>query len=177
MSEITSGVTTAVGDWYSYEYCPYGSFAVGFNLKIQPTNSDNTALNTIKLLCNNYEKTEIMSFDGLWGNWGNNVYCPNGTRIKGFKYKFDKYAGPKLGFSAPDDTSGNSLYMYCEDDSEIRPTLEAYEGEWYDRIDCPNDQLICGLQVRYQAPQDSFLDPLLYDDTALNDVKFKCCTI
>ena len=110
-----------------------------------------------------------MSFDGLWGNWGNNVFCPNGTRIKGFKFKFESYFGPYIGSSYLDDTSGNSLYMYCEDGSELRPTLEGPAGSWTNKIDCPIDKFICGLQVQYQSSQGA------NDDTALNDVKFKCC--
>ena len=166
---LDSQMTAAAGDWRSWELCPTGSFAIGFNLKIDNSPADKTGINTIKLICDN--ATEIVSYDGPKGVWGNNVFCPNNSRFVGFDYKYDSYNGRNIPI---DDTSGNSVYFYCEDSTELRPTLEGVDGAWIGRKNCPTDYAICGLIVQYQDDQGTLLNE---DDTALNNVKFKCCSL
>ena len=166
MQVLESGISSGIGYWRSWELCPNGSFAIGFNLKID-NDIDISGINTIKLICNDVSNTQIVSFDGEKGSWGNNVYCPNNSRFVSFDYKFDPYTGS----SQPDDSSGNSVYFYCEDNTELRPTLEGVDGTWIGRKNCAVNYAICGLIVQYQDNQGT------KDDTALNNFKFYCCSV
>ena len=66
---------TAWGDWRAWEHCPNNGRVVGFNLRAQALrkNGDNTALNTIKLKCQ--DGSTIMSFDGHWGEYQGWGFC------------------------------------------------------------------------------------------------------
>ena len=165
---LNSDMTAAAGDWYNWELCPIGTYAIGFNVKVDNNNIDTTGLNTVKLICNDTIRTTVDSFDGSRGVWGSDVYCPNQKKIVGFMYKYDSYAGPTLFI---DDSSGNSIYFYCEDNTEIRPTIQGPAGSWTPVKKCPVNYAICGIMVQYQSDQGSG------DDTALNNVKFKCCSL
>ena len=164
---LESGITASYGNWHSWELCPIGSYAKGFNLKIDNNPDDKTGINTIKLICNDISNTQVVSYDGVNGICGNDIYCPNNSRIVGFNYKYDTYKGDKF---SPDDSSGNSVYFYCEDNTELRPTLEGVDGNFAGKKYCPTDYAICGLIVEYLDDQGSL------DDIALNNFKFNCCS-
>ncbi|CAF0737227.1 unnamed protein product [Brachionus calyciflorus] len=153
------------GIWYDYDYCPLGSYAVGFNVKVDLSLTDKTGLNTIQLICNDVSNTKIVSYDGLFGTWGTSKFCSNNQKLTGFKLR---YQSSLLGLS--DDSAANSIVMYCEDKSALTPSLEGYEGSWYGAYYCTEGRAICGLSVQYESSNG------IFDDTALNNVIFKCCT-
>ena len=70
------------GDWASWEVCPGDSFVISLQTKIHPPQApgvDDTALNAIRLRCNDESGTQITSGQAKWGEWheefGN---CMNG---------------------------------------------------------------------------------------------------
>ena len=164
-------MASAVSIWRLWEYCPTGSFAKGFNLKVDNNPNDKTGINTIKLICNDVANTQIVSFDGEKGSWGNNVFCPNNMRFVGFDFRYDTFEGTSMYI---DDSAGNSIYFYCEDNTVLRPTLESVDGTWTGRKNCSTNYAICGLIVQYQDYQGTLSNQ---DDTALNNVIFKCCLV
>lgn len=166
MIVLRTGISTSIGDWKPWEYCPIGTFVIGFNIKVDLTQLDLTSINTIKLICNDDLKSSIYSYDGIWGTWGNYVFCANNKRITGFKYKYSDYLGSTLLY---DDTGGNSIYFNCEDNSQIKPSIEGSFGSWTTLFKCSNNSILCGIRIQYLSDQG------IFDDIGLNDVEFKCC--
>lgn len=154
--------------WYYFDYCPTGSFAIGFSLRIDLSTSDKTYLNAIKLFCNDASKSQITSYNGLWGDWTNITYCPNNKRLNGFRFLYDYYYDPYFLY---DDTGIGALRMYCENTSqELVSSFEGSGTNWKGPIYCPINQFICALSVQFQPFQG------YYDDIALYNFKFMCCT-
>ena len=164
-SEIKSDGLTNWGDWGLPEFCPYNHYAVGYNSKIEhpPTEgNDDTALNSIRLICS--DASFISSSNGYWGNWGENVYCENNTKLSGFAMK-----SQEIQVGEKDDTAANAIKFYCSD-KELFNKNEAQWGRWGKLILCPNNTGICGLKTQVEMAQDKG------DDTALNNVIFYCCS-
>ena len=69
------------GDWGMEDFCPEGSFAKGFQLKVESDCGafcDDTALNGIKLFCESSSGTdmgEVRSSIGLYGDWQTPILC------------------------------------------------------------------------------------------------------
>ncbi|XP_030645795.1 vitelline membrane outer layer protein 1 [Chanos chanos] len=155
------------GSWNSKEMCPSGFYATGFSLKVERSQGggDDTALNGIRLHCsqpgNNYWTT-IESKSGPWGDWTSPQFCPSGS-LKSFQLRVESKQGDG------DDTAANNIRFRCSGGS----TLEGYGmswgywGEW--STECYNGG-ICGIQTKVEPPQGRG------DDSALNDVRFFCCT-
>lgn len=112
----------------------------------------------------------IRGASGFWGDWTNQAFCPLGKGVIGFQLQQEKSQGGK------DDTAANDLNLFCEDGSMLitkfplskqieKPNL----GNWSERKNCLEGQVICGLSVQIEKKQGSG------DDTALNNVDFKCC--
>jgi len=166
-SEIQSDGLTNWGAWGVPEFCPFNSYAVGFNLKIEPPQGtgrgeDDTALNGIKLICS--DKTLIYSEQAQWGAWGRDMQCTEGNKLSSFTMKSE---GPQGG---DDDTAANAIKFYCSNRQLIQSNLEGNWGRWGDIISCPDNHYICGLRTQVESPQGGD------DDTALNNVIFYCCT-
>ena len=69
------------GDWASWEVCPEDSFVVSLKTKIHPSqgSGDDTALNAIRLRCNDADNTQITSGQARWGDWHDeSANCGNG---------------------------------------------------------------------------------------------------
>jgi len=60
-------------------------------------------------------------------------------------------------------------YGYVYDWHEI---TAGYTGTWREKVVCPAEQAICGVNIRVTDPKGA-----LGDDVANNAVKFKCCNI
>ena len=98
--------------------------------------------------------------------------CPRGQRVFGFNLRQQRIQG------ARDDTAANDILLGCNNmDHTLSPVpvLSAnIKGEFGDfsrrSIICPRDSFICGIRVQIQRNQGA-----QGDDTALNNVDFKCC--
>ncbi|KAK3606745.1 hypothetical protein CHS0354_036542 [Potamilus streckersoni] len=166
------------GYWQSPEFCPSGSFADGYSMKIEPIqyNGDDTALNAIKLRCvykNGAFAGEVTSGQGPWGVWRAMDLCPSfdghRTFLTAFALKVESDQG------GGDDTGANAVKFSCLLTGSLEYILAPRDGEgpsgtygsWSDS--CPIGYAICGLKTKVEGSQGND------DDTALNDVKFYCC--
>ncbi|XP_075433795.1 vitelline membrane outer layer protein 1-like [Ascaphus truei] len=155
-----------LGEWGPVEMCPVGCHTRGFSLKVEEKQGkgDDTALNAIQLYCvnnkNNWEKT-IQSTEGRWGSWTSPVRCPNGNLVA-----FNLRVEPPQGDG--DETAANNIMFKCSDESILEGSGLSWGtyGPW--SLSCEIG--ICGIQTRVESNQGDG------DDTALNDVKFTCCS-
>jgi hypothetical protein len=160
---------TSWGNWGSAEFCPMNSYAIGYDLKIEPNQNkgDDTGLNSIALICS--QNIAIYSNQGAWGNWRGKKYCKT-NKIKGFQLKSEPPQGSKS-----DDTAANDLKLFCSDGSELNSNTAPTWGTWDPIFYCPlnskgQETFICGLKTQVEPSQNKG------DDTALNNVIFYCCS-
>ncbi|XP_070250029.1 vitelline membrane outer layer protein 1 homolog [Myotis yumanensis] len=159
--EVTNGGPW--GDWAWPEMCPDGFFTIGFSIKVEPPQGipgDDTAMNGIRLHCSRGHKVESES--GRWGAWSEPLWCPHGSFLVAFSLRVE--APTTIG----DNTGANNLRFRCSDGKELEGPGLAWGdfGSWSEP--CPKG--ICGLQTKIQRPRG------LPDDTAVNDVRFFCCS-
>ncbi|MEE6524229.1 hypothetical protein FKM82_023578 [Ascaphus truei] len=155
------------GKWGDYEYCPEGFHVKGFDLKVEGKQGkgDDTALNGIRLHCVSKDASQterlIQSAEGRWGSWTSTVWCPNGNLIA-FSLRVESFQG--LG----DDTAANNIMFKCSDNSILQGSGQSWGkyGGWSQSCQIG----ICGIRTKVERPQGNG------DDTALNDVEFKCCS-
>ncbi|XP_045168851.2 vitelline membrane outer layer protein 1-like [Mercenaria mercenaria] len=169
------------GDWGPVQYCPKGSYAIGYDMKIEPKQKvDNTALNAIKLVCESLEGNEsgeITSTQGHWGSWVGRTFCPSESGGRLHLTSFDLQVQQKQGFFK-DDTAANYVKFRCRSGSGrqyeiVKPPGHGLFGTWGAWSDeCTLGTSICGIMTRVEKPRGPFRD-----DTALNDVKFYCCKL
>lgn len=143
--------------------CTSGNFVVGFRQKVDSKDSDLTGLNGIELLCSN--SRVIFSLVMPWGVWSPQVRCPRPERVIGFRYK---QQGPQ---GTRDDTAANAIALICAGGSTIRANNDGKLGAWSNPIVCPPRSFICGINVQALSNQGRG------DDVALDNVKFRCCTL
>nr|XP_006114689.1 vitelline membrane outer layer protein 1 homolog isoform X1 [Pelodiscus sinensis] len=151
------------GTWGPEQSCPKGSFADGFAIKVQTPQltGDDTALNGIRLSCS--DGTTIQSNVGPWGHWSQMKKCPPGKRLTQFRLRVEKCQGLK------DDTAANNIKFYCTDGTELQGAGRCW-GTWGPQSLSCGQNGICSMASREEAPQEKG------DNTALNDVYFKCCS-
>ncbi|ELK24089.1 Vitelline membrane outer layer protein 1 like protein [Myotis davidii] len=159
--EVTNGGPW--GDWAWPEMCPDGFFTIGFSIKVEPPQGipgDDTAMNGIRLHCSRGHKVESES--GRWGAWSEPLWCPHGSFLVAFSLRVE---APK---TLEDNTGANNVRFRCSDGKELEGPGLAWGdfGSWSEP--CPKG--ICGLQTKVQRPRG------LPDDTAMNDVRFFCCS-
>ncbi|XP_077326863.1 vitelline membrane outer layer protein 1 homolog [Lithobates pipiens] len=157
------------GVWEWLDMCPYNTVASGFDLKVEPPrrDGDDTALNAIKLLCTKPGEREsrtiqaqITSKEGGWGRWTGIQWCPSGFLIS-FALQVEWPQGNG------DDTAANNIMFQCSDNNILTGNGGGWGtfGDWSERCESG----ICGIRTRDELPQGNG------DDTALNDVAFRCC--
>jgi len=166
---------TSWGSWGSDEFCPEGSYANGFSLKVEEDieNGDDTALNAIKLSCAYHNGTEggyITSTEQIWGGWTSFQRCYHNEFLHSAQLKTEAYLGPgwDRGY---DDTAGNDLDVECTDGELLNGDGDRW-GEWSELVSCPSNTAICGINTLVESDQGNDVD-----DTALNGVKFYCCEL
>ncbi|XP_060564219.1 vitelline membrane outer layer protein 1-like [Ruditapes philippinarum] len=168
------------GTWGSMQYCPKGSYAAGYVMKIEPKQGDrdDTSLNGIMLVCSSLEGGlfggTITSTVGRFGDWGEVIICPKYMFLKEFALQVEEYR------HNGDDTAANYIKFRCgrmdSGDSgscNYEIALTPGYGFWgvisgWSRA-CPPNSAICGIQTKVEDYQRNG------DDTSLNDVKFMCC--
>ncbi|CAF3233701.1 unnamed protein product, partial [Rotaria sp. Silwood2] len=167
------------GKFYDYEYCPEHSWAFGFVQRVEPYKlfRDNTALNAIRLYCrkkNGVFAGYISSYDGVWGNWGEVVYCDdtNSGFLFNAVFKIKDYQGGIV-----DDTSANDFKSQCWNGTtvsymDLHAKNGGSQGEWKNGDSCNEGSAICGISSKFESPQGNN-----HDDTAMNGAFFKCCSL
>jgi hypothetical protein len=172
------------GTWGNSQYCPAGEFAYGLRTRIEASQGggDDTALNTIQLLCRpetssaTPETTIIKSKEGFWGDWSSWAKCSPQQLLVSYELKVEGNQG------SGDDTAANSIKMGCRSISSssgtptsvLEPKPTSASGAWGTYVgyrEAPVGTAICGIQTKVEDKQGS------KDDTALNDVKFFHCTL
>nr|XP_008175664.1 vitelline membrane outer layer protein 1 homolog [Chrysemys picta bellii] len=150
------------GTWGAEQSCPGNSFAIGFSLKVELPQlaGDDTALNGIRLLCS--DGSTIQSNVGPWGSWGPVKKCPSGQRLTQFRLRVEPCRGLK------DDTAANNIEFVCTGGAELRGD-GLRRGNWGPQSCSCGPRGICTIATKVEAPQGKG------DDTALNDVYFRCC--
>ncbi|CAI9606237.1 unnamed protein product [Staurois parvus] len=105
----------------------------------------------------------IFAFHYRWGSWTGVQWCPSGYLVKFLLQVEEPLPGDE------DDTAANNIMFQCSDDSILIGAGGPWGtwGEWSD----PCTLGICGMETKVQPAQGGDLD-----DTALNDVKYRCCT-
>lgn len=166
------------GSWGPQEFCPTGTFAYAFQIKVESEDaSDDTSMNGIELFCREpvdvgregrpprkeAREYSITSNYQKWGEWRGKRECPTGF-LTGLKMKSEEDQGMLV-----DDTAANDLEMQC-DFSTV--TLNGGGNSWgyYSNwANCPEGYAICGIETKVEGETAS-------DDTALNNVMMFCCS-
>ncbi|KAL3881303.1 hypothetical protein ACJMK2_027756 [Sinanodonta woodiana] len=176
------------GSWYQPQYCPSGSYAVGYNMKIQDDQRehDDTCLNAISLHCEPLNMStnvgDITSEQGGWGSWVGLTSCSDYYWYHERSFLTSFALQVESNRFGGDDTAANFVKFMCRDFNtsyhEHELTHYPGHGPWGTYGDwsqsCPLGSAICGIQTKVEPFQG---DSGLFggDDTALNDVQFMCC--
>ncbi len=154
------------GSWSAYRYCPTGSFAVGYRMRVETTgHDDDTTLNAVQLECMDApgNLSTALAHDGLYGNWYEPAFC-DGAFITGGAVRFTPSRGSN------DDTAANDAKLRCSNGADVVAPGGIATGNWLTSQTCGAGTSVCGISVRFEANQQSG------DDSALNAVRFACCT-
>jgi len=162
--------------WTGAVYCPFGTFATGFQIKLEDHqgSGDDTAMNGLWLICKGVAGTIEHVVQSGMGNWGKPVEppqkCPTGEFLFSYELREEVHRGPNH-----DDTSANGLRFGCRpygSSQEIpsgNPISQpGFWGDWRPISKCSGKNLIVGVETLIEpAKSDN-------DDTAMNDVRFFC---
>ncbi|XP_037048432.1 uncharacterized protein LOC119082876 [Bradysia coprophila] len=173
---IESNRITNWGDWGGADFCPEGSYVTGFDLKVEGNQGgdDDTALNSVKLICTSLKgifQKDIVSSEGGWGEYRGRKYCPNGLG-NGFELRSESSQGGR-----GDDTAAVDFNLICANNDGTSANIRGGEivtfGEWRttNRM-CPPETAICGIRTQVERSQGG-----KGDDTALNNVDLACCRV
>eukprot|EP00795_Rhopilema_esculentum_P015659 gene15659-6945_t len=156
------------GVWGPMDFCNDGKFATGFFLRAEKEQGagDDTGANAVCLQCGD---KEVCSKEGKWGEWSDEISCPTGSFISGWRQNVEDKQGRGV---QKDDTALNNVEYRCRDKNTWEGTgnikTNAKEwGKWSRLVECSRGQFICGIKTRVEKPGG--------DDTALNDIKHNCC--
>nr|XP_034958026.1 uncharacterized protein LOC118078321 [Zootoca vivipara] len=132
---------------------------------------DDTALNGIRLFCtrggrgDKHEAHTVESQSGPWGQWSPPSWCPEGTYLTRFSLRVEQ---TRRGIH--DDMGATNARFACSGEGahlEGRGLSWGEYGEWSP----PCRKGLCGIQTKQDPVRGA-----LRDDTALNDVRFFCCS-
>ncbi|XP_056099619.1 vitelline membrane outer layer protein 1-like [Rhinichthys klamathensis goyatoka] len=163
------------GSWGEKQFCPSGSYAGGFQLKVENPlifGGDDTALNGIRLFCVDQSRnlrSVIESSVGGWGDWTGRSDTTSRSDTSRYFTAFQLQVESPQG--SGDDTAANNIKLkYGPRDWDYIERMSAYWGDYGDWSPTCEGTGICGLQTRVEESQGSE-----GDDTALNDVIMFCC--
>ncbi|XP_071523173.1 vitelline membrane outer layer protein 1-like [Panulirus ornatus] len=180
-SHVTLALDWAMnwGEWGPQVYCPLGTFAYAFQLKVELEDAiDDTAMNGIELFCRdpvfvghdgipprkNAREFTITSTVQRWGDWRGKRECDEGY-LTGLRMKSEEDQGFFI-----DDTAANDLEMQCDWSTTTLNGGGDSWGRWSNWVSCPHGWVICGIETRVEADSAT-------DDTALNNVRMFCCNM
>ncbi|MBV6622418.1 MAG: hypothetical protein KI793_05590 [Rivularia sp. (in: Bacteria)] len=167
---VTSGIGGSWGSWSRPVYCPSGSYAAGYTMRVEPSigRGDDTALNAIALYCrypNGRYAGRVSPHPGHWGSWREGVSCRGrGNFLTHFQLKVERYQ------RSGDDTAANSVAFWCSRGKRIEGNGGGW-GRWGKWKGGYYKSAICGVAAKVEPPQGSG------DDTALNDLEFTWCRL
>ena len=173
--ELTAGHW---GDWGCMAMCPDGSFAYeasNLSLPSQGSNIDDVAVTAFDISCIDKKTGAFRGFamDQSFpvGNWYDPGVCawPN-KPIVGGGVRLE----PSLG-SGRDDTSANGVRISCRGDDDahlIEVPAPTTWGGWQGTARCPSGTAVCGVSTRMEGT--GLVGSR--DDTAINGLRYACCT-
>jgi hypothetical protein len=184
----------AWGEWTDWAMCPRGTFAYGYNKRIEDYqgDGDDTALNWVKLDCRATEGADTSHvveppreyqacrrnhsplmgpctpYYGEYGGWG---AC---RRDEGPIVSLTLTNEQKQG-NKTDDSGSNDVSAMCLDNELMpapgTPPFSAADGDEMESAEahCPAGSAVCGIRLR--------IEPYQYDgdDTSMNDFDVACC--
>lgn len=180
---------TSHGKWGDWWYCPEGTFAIKFQLKIEENKNDGdwTALNGMRFVCSDHKYDSPGAFprkenghQSSWGGFGTWRYpwmeCNSGSFLTGMKM----WSQVDQGNS--DDSAANNIWGICDTplgDSKVEKKTEIRDYkdfEWKggksglksDSDECPSGYAIAGFRTKVEPHCGAC------DDTAMNRVQFVC---
>jgi hypothetical protein len=183
---------SSFGFWGGGVACQNGSYVVGASIQVKPiaasndTSADNTAMNNIKMLCD--DGNELSSMGNDEGEWSPVGQCPEGQKMDGFSARNKPYSPGR------DNTGLNDIKFKCrstdlQNISTVRfgnktapenkgespnaiwaPIVVANEGGWGPNFNCGSSGMICGFQTRVQLPTPTM------EGMGITDVRFFCCS-
>ncbi|XP_063606981.1 vitelline membrane outer layer protein 1-like [Penaeus indicus] len=166
------------GEWGPQVYCPLGTFAYAFQIKVEgEDHMDDTAMNGIELFCRapadvghegqppkkDAKEFSITSTVQQWGDWKGKRECATGY-LTGLRMRSEEDQGFFI-----DDTAANDLDMQCNWSTDTLNGGGDHWGDWSSWESCPHNWAICGIETRVEADSAT-------DDTALNNVRMFCCS-
>merc|ERR1712002_746372 len=159
-------ITGYWGSWGEYSFCPPGSFVYGYRLRVKAPGGDDTALNDIELYCRRPNSAaitkKIKSSSAPWGTWSGAVYCPElDNPVVGMAGKMEGKQGKG------DDTTLNSVLLYCKTGNTVILAHRGYWGNWQGRLSCPPGTAVNGVKTQVEQPCDC-------DNTAMNGIQLHC---
>ncbi|CDW80198.1 1-phosphatidylinositol phosphodiesterase-like [Stylonychia lemnae] len=149
-----------------------GEFACGARMRVEAKGkSDDTAANGLELVTCKRDKwdtqSSLMVEKGNWGDWYTKM-CPRGQFIVGGQVRFQD---AQIDGS---DTALNGLKISCKSPQGGEPAFQevhaGYWGEWKAAY-ISKTKYVCGARARFEGNQ------LAGDDTALNGITFKYCSL
>merc|ERR1712002_458421 len=159
-------ITGYWGSWGGYSFCPPGSFVYGYRLRVKAPGGDDTALNDIELYCRRPNSAaitkKIKSSSAPWGTWSGAVYCPElDNPVVAMAGKMEGKQGKG------DDTTLNSVLLYCKTGNTVILAHRGYWGNWQGRLSCPPGTAVNGVKTQVEQPCDC-------DNTAMNGIQLHC---
>ncbi|XP_047481274.1 vitelline membrane outer layer protein 1-like isoform X2 [Penaeus chinensis] len=160
------------GLWGDADFCPEGSFAHAFEVKLELYSAtDNTAVNAVKLYCSTpaeHDTGYAMSTEGRYGDWMGMRICETG-HLTAMRANVLQSQGV-----LNDDVAVENVEMECNFGDEILAGVEDAKeerfelGEWSRWAHCFNGSAVCGIEIRYE-------EPYVGDDAAVTDLVMYCC--
>lgn len=159
------------GHWRATATCPEGTWASGFLQRVEPEQGpkkDDTALNSVKLVCTKpggAAPSEVSSHDGFWGNWSPRVMCPAGQWLTQARLRNERSQGGNK-----DDTASNDTGFKCSGGAELKAANGTPWGTWTSYAACPGHAALCGISIKLEDKKGNG------DDTAMNGMRLRCCS-
>lgn len=151
-------------------FCRPDTFASGFEQRVEENqgSGDDTTLNSVALLCSDRDGNlveRLSAWEGVWGTWSDASSCAKGQFLTRGQLKIEALQ------ATGDDTSANAARWRCGDGAQLVASNDGAWGTWKGEAACESGEAVCGVEIAYQAPQDTG------DDVAMTGMRVHCCSI